>query len=196
VTERSFVIAGVVPCKPTTDADTVLLRLPQQHHGRLRGVFHIVPWVGTRFKTRLWQRVRKQEYRPSLRKLERLCLEPRKLLHAVLTAFFKKLLLLVDLRGIGREDDQPHLALSKIHIIVRLVPRPVQIHVRLQIRRFFIPALVCNNARHDLADIALIAKAIVVAAGNVELAGSCCILKPRQLLREYKAGRIFGDAAV
>ena len=145
---------------------------------------------------RLWQRVRKQEYRPSLRKLERLCFEPRKLLHAVLTAFFKKLLLLVDLRGIGREDDQPHLALSKIHIIVRLVLRPVQIRELLQIRRLLIPALVCNNARHDLADIALIAKAIVVAAGNVELAGSCCILKPRQLLREYKAGRIFGDAAV
>ena len=48
----------------------------------------------------------------------------------------------------------------------------MQIHVRLQIRRFFIPALVCNNARHDLADIALIAKAVVVAAGNVELAGA------------------------
>ena len=47
-----------------------------------------------------------------------------------------------------------------------------------------------------MADIALIAKAIVVAAGNVELAGSCCILKPRQLLREYKAGRVFRNAAV
>ena len=72
----------------------------------------------------------------------------------------------------------------------------MQIGVLFQISRLLIPALVRHDARHDLADIALIAKAIVVAAGNVELAGSCCILKPRQLLRKYKAGRIFGDAAV
>ena len=113
-----------------------------------------------------------------------------------MAAFFKKFFLFVDLRNIGREENQTRLPLGEIHIIVRPILRSMQIGVLFQISRLLIPALVRHDARHDLADIALIAKAIVVAAGNVELAGSCCILKPRQLLREYKAGRIFGDAAV
>ena len=48
--------------------------------------------------------------------------------------------------------------------------RSMQIGVLLQIRRLLIPALVRHDARHDLADIALVAIAVVIAADSVQFA--------------------------